>query len=80
MKKIIGYITIINFFSFVTGIFYFGGDALNGKKENGKFFLANHGKFIEVTERIFNYSACHALLVFFSICLFLIIHYMGKSD
>lgn len=78
MKKIFGYVTIINFLSFMLGILYFGGDALNGKEENGKFFLFNHGKLIEVTEGIFEYSKPHGLSVFFSVGMVLIIHYAGN--
>ena len=80
MKKIVGYLTLINFLSFIVGVCYFGGDALNGKEENGHFFLANHGKFIEVTEGIFNYSKFHGLSVFLSIGLVMIIHYAGKYN
>lgn len=80
MKKIIGYLTITNFLSFAVATCYFGGDALNGKEENGHFFLASHGKFTEVTEGVFNYSKYHGLSVFFSIGIVMIIHYAGNSE
>jgi len=38
-----------------------GGDAMNGKAEGGKFFLANHGKLTEVSRETFVYSRYHVL-------------------
>jgi hypothetical protein len=37
-----------------------GGDALNGKKEGGRYFLMSHGHYTEVSERFFEYSSIHA--------------------
>lgn len=79
MKKIVGYIAGINFLCFMGGVVYLGGDALNGRVENGRFFLANRGKLIEVSEEIFNYSIYHGLSVFILIGLTLIIHFADKS-
>jgi len=37
-----------------------GGNALNGKIENGKYFLASHGRLTEVSPAVWKYSEAHA--------------------
>jgi hypothetical protein len=41
-----------------------GGDALNGRIKDGRFYLGDHGHFTEVSQRFFEYSRIHALSVF----------------
>ena len=41
-----------------------GGDALNGRVQDGRFYLGDHGHFTEVSRRFFEYSRIHALSVF----------------
>ena len=36
-----------------------GGDALNGKIEDGPYYVAEHGKYTQVSEVQFRYSAWH---------------------
>ncbi|MQA37780.1 hypothetical protein [Rugamonas aquatica] len=80
MKQFFGYAVGINFFSFILGAMYFGGDALNGKEKDGHFFLASHGKFTQVSESVFSYSKLHAMSVLVSIGLLVIFHYFGKTE
>ncbi len=42
---------------------YLGGDALNGKIIDGRYFLASHGRLTEVSRRVFIYSEVHAVFV-----------------
>jgi hypothetical protein len=51
-----------NFIAFVAIAMYLGGDALNGKIENGHYYLANHGIYTEVSHTIFIYSKIHAII------------------
>lgn len=51
---------ILNFLAFAIIASRLGGDALNGKSVDGRYFLSNHGKTIEVSEAVFNYSRIHA--------------------
>ena len=44
-----------------------GGDAVNGKMENGHYYLANHGRLTEVSRGVFTYSRIHSYSVFISI-------------
>lgn len=59
----------LNFIAFVTLAFHFGGDALNGKVENGHYYVlgvatrATHKIYTEVSKQIWNYSRIHAISV-----------------
>jgi hypothetical protein len=53
-------IAIVNFLSFMAGDFYLSGSAPAGKKENGKYYLGEHGHYTEVSEKVFEYSEIHA--------------------
>ena len=57
-------VAIVNFLSFSVIAVASGGDALNGKVEGRKYFLASHGHYTEVTQRFFDYSRMHAASVF----------------
>jgi hypothetical protein len=71
-------LAMINFFAFVAGSAYLGGDALNGYVQAGHFFVCAHGHCTEVSSAAWHYSYWHAyasfggiLLVFAEIALFL---------
>lgn len=54
---------ILNFLTFAIIATRLGGDAVNGRIENGHYFLLSHGKKIEVSENVFNYSLIHTFSV-----------------
>jgi hypothetical protein len=58
------FLCLANFFAFVIIAARIGGDALNGKMEDGHYYVANHGKYTEVSASIFQYSRTHAHSVF----------------
>ena len=60
-----------NFFSFIFGSLYFGGDALNGYVKTGHFFLCAHGACTEVSSTVWHYSYWHAVSAFGGILLVL---------
>lgn len=66
--RIIGYtvvlIAVLNFLAFMIVDFCIGGDAFNGKIEGGRYFVADHGRFTEVSPRIWYYSRSHAISIF----------------
>lgn len=80
MKNFLGYLAMANFICFFAVAIYLGGDALNGKSDNGHFFLSNHGKLTEVSEAVYRYSQLHGLSVFLLIGLVLIVHLAQKTD
>jgi hypothetical protein len=52
-------IAFINFAVFwIIGV-YIGGDAINGKAENGHYYVASHGRYIEVSKELWAYSKIH---------------------
>jgi hypothetical protein len=55
---------VANFLIFAAIAIAIGGDAYNGKIENGHFFLGNHGRFTEVSQATFNYSLAHVRSLF----------------
>jgi len=58
--RVVWIIAIANFASFWVIAVVNGGDALNGKKEAGKYFVCSHGRYTEVSESFFDYSRIHA--------------------
>jgi hypothetical protein len=52
-------IAAINFVAFLIGAAALGGDAVNGKSEGGRYFVASHGKLTEVSRAAFTYSRLH---------------------
>ena len=60
----IGLLCLANFAAFFIAALILGGDAVSGKTEGGRFFLANHGRFTEVSRITFIYSRYHAVSLF----------------
>lgn len=58
---------LLNFVVFVAIASYLGGNAINGKVEDGRYFLGSHGNYTEVSYEIFVYSKIHTII-------FLIMH------
>lgn len=54
---------ILNFVAYGVAATCLGGDAINGRAENGHYFLSSHGKQTEVSEVVFNYSRIHTYAV-----------------
>ncbi len=52
-------IGVINFLSFIAISLAIGGDALNGKIENGQHYLGAHGQFTAVSLAVYHYSLWH---------------------
>lgn len=46
----------LNWVSSIALDFMLGGDALNGKVEQGRFFVGQHGHYTEVSESTYEYS------------------------
>ena len=54
---------LANFAAFLFLAIRLGGDAVNGKAEDGRFFLMEQGVYTEVSEAVFNYSRWHVYSV-----------------
>jgi hypothetical protein len=52
---------VVNFVAFVVIAENLGGDALNGKVEDGRYYLMRHGVYTEVTCAVWTYSNIHAI-------------------
>jgi len=76
---VVGVFCLANFVVFVVVALIIGGDALNGKAEGGKFFLANHGKLTEVSRETFVYSRYHSLSLFITHPIFFLAAWRAKS-
>jgi hypothetical protein len=61
--SIIYLITLVNFVAFLIGTAALGGDAVNGKSEGGRYYVAIHGKLTEVSHAAFTYSRLHCYVV-----------------
>lgn len=60
----------INFILFIALSFLFGGDALNGKFENGNYFLFfNGGTYTQVSFLVFYINKLHGIAVIFNFLL-----------
>jgi hypothetical protein len=56
-------VAVINFTAFAVLSLSWGGDALNGKMEDGRFYLGHKGHFVEVSEARWRASRAHAISV-----------------
>ena len=63
-------LSILNFLVFFTVTLYVGGDAVNGKAEAGRYYLASHGRYTEVSRALFHYNKVHAYSVWVTHALF----------
>ena len=55
---------IINFVAYAVIAGVLGGDAFNGEIKNGSYYLASHGKDVEVSRLVWLYSYWHTIIVF----------------
>jgi hypothetical protein len=67
--KLVIYLGLLNFITFLVVDFLIGGDAPNGKVENGHYYINQHGTFTEVSHAVFVYSAIHAYSALFGLVL-----------
>jgi hypothetical protein len=58
--KTIFFLGLANFAVFVAVALRLGGDAVNGKVEDGRYFVSSHGKDTEVSRETYLYSRTHA--------------------
>jgi hypothetical protein len=56
----------VNILAFMVIATMLGGDAVNGYAADGHYFLGNHGRFIEVSKAVFEYSRFHVYSGFIS--------------
>jgi hypothetical protein len=59
IASIVFAIGVINFAAFVVIGLSIGGSAMNGKVEDGKYYVGNHGRYMEVSRSVFDYSLLH---------------------
>src|SRR5688572_10026309 len=62
--KLIFLAGLANFAVFWVAAGLIGGDAINGGVDEGRYYLANHGRLTEVSEVVFHYSLAHTISVF----------------
>jgi hypothetical protein len=63
-ERFVFWFALVNLVAFMAASLFLGGDALNGMSGDGRYFLAAHGKYTEVSESVFRYSRMHALSIF----------------
>jgi hypothetical protein len=63
-ERILFWLAIANFLSFVIIAGALGGDALNGAQRDGRYFLMMHGVYREVSRGVFLYSEAHIVSLF----------------
>jgi hypothetical protein len=56
-------VAMVNFTAFFIAALVLGGDALNGKVEDGHYYLRNKRKYTEVSRDVWLYSRAHAISV-----------------
>jgi hypothetical protein len=55
---------MVNLMVFFVVALLIGGDAVNGHQTDGHYFLANHGRYTEVSRPVFLYSRAHVYTIF----------------
>ena len=53
------FVGIANFAAFAIVASILGGDAVNGKVQDGHFYLGSHGRYTEVSQATYDYSRAH---------------------
>ena len=59
--QILVIIAAINFVAYIIINLRIGGDAWNGYKKDGLFYLGSHGRYTEVPENLWVYSYFHTI-------------------
>jgi hypothetical protein len=59
--QVLAVIAFVNFTIFWIVAVDSGGDAWNGYQRDGKYFLASHGKYTQVSHRFWMYSYYHVI-------------------
>jgi len=57
------FLAIVNFTLLWSISLFLGGSAVNGKAEDGRYYLGNHGDLTEVSEATWNYCYYHEVSV-----------------
>jgi hypothetical protein len=57
-------LTVLNFFVWGVVNSWIGGDALNGRRAHGKYYVAAKGRFTEVSRGVYLYSYAHTVSQF----------------
>jgi hypothetical protein len=76
----VGCLGVLNFVAFFIVAILIGGDAVNGKVVGGHFYLAEHGKFTEVSEAVFTYSLWHVRSLFITHPLAMLTGYLANRE
>jgi hypothetical protein len=63
----LGFLYLLNFFAFFVVSMSIGGDGVGGKRENGRYYVGDHGKFKEVSRAVWLFSGCHAVSIFVTV-------------
>jgi hypothetical protein len=72
LARIFATATFVNFIVFCAGALFLGGDALNGRVEEGRYYLSMYGRLTEVTHGVYTYSRWHAISVILSVACVLV--------
>jgi len=59
--RVLVVVAMVNFFSFVAIASANGGDAINGYKRDGRYFVCQHGGCTEVSRNFWWYSYWHCI-------------------
>lgn len=78
LSRAVFFAALLNFAVFWVVAGRLGGDAVNRRMQDGRFYLANHGKYTEVSERVFTYSRLHTYSVWITHPLAFLAAYRGK--
>jgi hypothetical protein len=57
-------VAVLNFISFCVISLFIGGAAMNGKIENGRYYLSQNGRLTEVSQSVWTYSRYHGISMF----------------
>jgi hypothetical protein len=77
-ERLLFWLAIVNFFTFVAIAMCLGGDALNGTARDGHYYLMQHGVYTEVSRPVFLYSALHALSVIITTLLAVVVQFRAR--
>nr|WP_314446492.1 hypothetical protein [uncultured Sphingomonas sp.] len=70
---------ILNFFALVAISIWVGGDAVQGKVENGRYFVAEEGRYHEVSATFYRLNQLHVASIFLTLPLAGLMAWSGEQ-
>lgn len=77
VPRIAAWVTALNFVAYVITACILGGDAWNGRIQQGHYYLSMHGHLTEVSRAMFEYSLWHTYVLWINFAVIIALRLLG---